>query len=81
MMKIEPKKTHKQKWQEWQRKAAKRGFVTYHPYDNSAGSLHPYAVDNPNNPYATPRTDSSEKGEYPKRRQTSSDKLGEKKSE
>ena len=55
MMKIKPNKTHKQNWQEWQRKAAKRGFVTYHPYDNSAGSLHPYAIDNPNNPYATPR--------------------------
>ncbi len=63
---IAPKKKHKQQWEEAQRKASEMGYVSFHPYDNRAGSLHPYAVGNPNNPYASPRPRPAKTSEKPK---------------
>lgn len=74
---IIPKKKHKQAWEEAQRNASAMGYVSFHPYDNRARSLHPYAVDNPNNPYASPRTRLSEMSEKPKQERPSSDNPSE----
>ena len=60
------KKPTRRAWDEAQRKASALGYVSFHPYDNGARSLHPYAADNPNNPYSTPRVTSSEKSPLPK---------------
>ena len=56
MARIIRKKPNNQSWEEAQRKASALGYAGFHPYDNRERSLHPYALDNPNNPYSRPKS-------------------------
>lgn len=64
MPNLEPKKTHKQQWDEAQRGLAAKERVVPNPYRVSRNTPHPYDPLNPGNPYTrTAPTGANQQGE------------------
>lgn len=66
MLRPATKKTHKQQWDEAQRKMTARDWASSNPYRITQRETHPYDPNNPNNPYASPRTRPAKTREKPK---------------